>query len=454
MTENKTLAEKLDDNLFSDKNFKRIYLVLGYWLILSPLLETIFYSFGLAIEVLTQVYLVASMFIITKGLELLFNFKKINFKNKKIVYWLVWGMFVWLVFISIINKSINSYFFIACSYCILFALFVNLDKKSYAWLLKVFAIEMIIDTIMGLIDLNDSFIPGFDRWEYAMSMQFSNPNWSGFVMIIAGMALLWLIENSSIIWQKALWLAGFSILVFGLFVGGSYAPEFTLFLGEIAVLIYLWIKNKKCPVWILSAFLITVLSSFAVWFFPVFIKRTTANANFFYESLAVVDGKLKTHFVENISKFFNKIFGWNSIVGVAGSDGWGRNDLLSESFRIIFSDAKSFFIGQGSGFCYGGPRVHNCYVVMWLDIGLPEMLMYVGVLVCFIVRFIKVQKSEKIVFLFITFLVMLFEQLFCCIEVWCFSFYVVLLAVLYKELYSAPLKQNANNVAAENLQEK
>lgn len=435
----KEFAKKLDENLFSVKNFKKIHLFCVFWLILSPMIETLFWTFGIDFNMVTQSLCVAVFFCVVKAMELCFNFRQITFKGN-LTDLLIVCLFAWFLTASFVNAPINFYFFIAISYFLIFALVLNVDKKYYKPIAVVFSIEMILDSILGLIDLHNKFIPGFDVDDFAISMQFDNPNWSGFVMIIAGVLILWFIINSEKIWQKGLWFAGFAILNLALFVGGSYAPEFSLVCCELAILIYYWIKNKKCPIWTLSALLLTIFISFFVWFIPAFREASTANANFFYESLAVIDGKLKTHLVEDISTLFNKLFGWNIIGSVAGSDGWGRNNFKAMAYKAIFKDAKSFLFGYGSGYLHTEIRVHDCHIGLWLIFGTPAFLLYLVIFVSLLVRFIRVKKTDKSIIKFMVFVMILFEMMFCCIEPYCYVFFIILVAFLYKELYSLSLK--------------
>lgn len=440
----KSLADNLDEKLFSEKIFKKFYLILSFWLILSPMVELLFWTFGVKFLILTQSLFISVLFCIAKVMETVFNFRNWHFK-KNVTTLLVFCFFVWFLISSFVVGAINFHFFIAITYFLTFVIFLNVEKKYYKTISFVFAIEMIFDTILGIIDLHNKFIPGFDSEDFAMSLQFGNPNWSGFVMMIAGVAILWFMINSKTKWQKGLWLAGLTVLLLGLFIGGSYVPEFSFILCELAILIYYWIKNKKCPIWILSAFLLTIFISFFVWFIPAFRDVSTAYGNFFYESLAIIDRKLNTNFVRDVSTLVDKIFHTGTISGVRGSDGWDRNDYIAMAFSAIFTNAKTFIFGYGAGYLHSHIRVHNCYVGIWLEFGVVGFILYNLNLVSLLVRFIRVKKSEKTVVLFSCVLMMLFEKLFCCIEPYCYGFFVMLVAVLFRELYSSPLKTDLKN---------
>lgn len=435
----KGILEKLDDNLFSRKIFKKFYLIFAFWLILSPIIETLFGLLGINFDMTAQNFLIMLFSFITKIVELCFNFKSISFK-RNLTDIFVACLFIWFLIVSFVSGLVELWCFITLFFFMAFVTVLNVDKKYYKTIAFVFAIEMIFDSFLSLIDLHNKFIPGFDSEEYSISMQFVNPNWSGFIMIIADILILWFVIKSENNWQKELWFAGFAILTLALFVGGSYSPEFSLICCEIAILIYYWIKNKKCPFWLLSALLLTIFISFFVWFIPAYREVSTANANFFYESLAVIDGKLDTHLVKGVSKFFNKLFGRDIIDVVAGSDGWNREDLITTSFSEITSSAKSFIFGHGVGYLHEKVRVHNCYIGICVVFGTVGLLLYLGILVSLLIRFVRVKKTDKTIIMFMTFVMMLFEKMYCCIEPYCYGFFIILVAFLYKELYSLPLK--------------
>ena len=441
----KQFADALDENLFSDKIFKRIYLFYAFWVVLAPIITLPAFLFKLKIRFWAQHMFIALFFILTKAIEIAFNLKSLKKKKINIVTLLLIVLFLWFVFVSFLNNAINMHFVFGLTLFALLALFCSIDKRYFRVISIIFIAVMVCETCLGLIDLNNCYIPGFDPGAFAMSMHFVNPNWSGFVVSIAEIACLWFIYDSKKNWQKTLFFVGYLIMTVGLFVGGSYAPEASLFLCALALVIYLWIKHKKCPWWILSAFLSTIFISFAVWFIPKVRIVSTASANFFYESLCVIDLNLNTNLVESFSTFFNKLFGWNKMSIVAGADGWTRGDLNAKAWAAILENFKSFMIGYGAQYI-SVIRVHNCYLVLWLEFGLPALLLFVAICVMLLVRFIKVKKTDLIVFLFASFCMMLFEFCFCCIEPYCFQFFVILAAFLYRSLYTAELKHPKDTV--------
>lgn len=432
--DSKELVERLDKNQFYDKVFNIIDLVFAFWLILMPMLDFVFCCFGFdEFDIIFQLEVIPFFYLIFKSISLIINFKKINLKNKTIIDWLVLVLLVWFMVSTFVNNAINTNCLVGLSYFIVFVLVRSIDKKYYKLFANILIIELVFDTILGFIDLNNEFIPSFENGEYVMSFQFMNPNWSAFSVIIAEMLSLWLLLKSDKLWLKILYFIGFLIMTAGLFVGGSYAPEFFLIFAQLALLVFLWIKYKKCPWWILSAFLSTIFISFAVWFVPAWGKASTAAANFFYESLAVIDGKLGTNLVYNVSSFINKIFGGGTIDVVAGSDGWARNDLKAETYKAIFASPKSFFIGYGCRYIYE-IRVHSMSLVIWLEFGFVGFLLYVAIIAMLLVKFIKVKKDDYLVFLLIVFLMLLFEGLFCSIEPFNFVYLIMITIVFHKTL--------------------
>ena len=361
----KKLADTLDDNLFSDKNFKKAYIVYAFWMILSPILTILTSIIGLNLPYYSHMMLASVLFMVTKVMEWVFNFRNLKLKKPDLIQLLLASLCLWFVLVSLIVDSININFIMGLCYFIFFVNFCNVDKKWYKPLAMIFVAELVISSILGLFDLQTEWVPGFDRDTYAMSMQFLNPNWSGFVVIIAAIACLWLLFDAKKVWQKTLYFIGYIIMIIGLFIGGSYAPEVSLFLCELALIIYLWIKYKKCPWWILSALLSTIYISFAVWWVPNFRVVSTAQENFFYESLGVIDNNLNTHLVRDVSDFFDKLFGWSKKDFILGSDGWSRSTLTADAINAIFASPKSFIFGYGSGFIYD-VRVHNVYLVLWM----------------------------------------------------------------------------------------
>ena len=439
----KVLTDSLDEKLFSDKYFKKVYLVLVFWLVLSPIIVVVFGCLGINFGIINQTMVIALLFGLVKFFELVFNWRKISFKEWSVTDYLIVGLLVWFILVSIVSKSFNVNFFYGICYFLCFALILNVDKKYFKLLAIILVFEIAFDSLLALFDLDMTKIPPVNPYGeddlYAMSMQFLNPNWSAVVVIVAILLAIWIIYKCEKLWKKIVTFVAFLVLTFGLFVGGSYAPEFALFMAELALVVYLWVKNKKCSWWVFSCFLISIFISFLVWFFPDLSKHSTACANFFYESLAVIDGKLKTNLVEGISKLFNKLFGWEIIDSVAGSDGWTRGDLTADAFAAIFSSPKSFIFGYGAAYIYT-IRVHNVYIAMWLEFGIVGILLFLSIIVMTIIKFSKAKKNDELIMVFVILCALLLDSFFCCIEPYSFIYLIMIFAAFYKMLKDNDLK--------------
>ena len=408
--DSKKICDTLDENLFSNKIFNKCYFVYALMFVVMPLVETLFHCVGFTLNMFFLMMFISTAFAITKFLELTLNFRKINLKNKTLVDLFVTILLLVFIISSVVNGSINISFVFGICYFLIFVLFFGLDKKHYKLFAIVFVGEMVFDSVLGLVDLKNKFIPGFDPDNYAMSMQFLNPNWSAVVVILASILSLWFIYNSKKHWQKLIFSLGYFVMIVGLFVGGSYAPEAALFLCELALVIYLWVKNKKCPWLVLCVLLGTIFISFFVWMIPIFRTESTAHNNFFYESLAVIDNNLGTSFVKWVSSIFDELFGFGAFDKVLGSDGWTRNELTDEVYAAIFANPKSFIFGYGSGFIYSDIRVHDCFLVVWMEFGIFAIISYLVIIVLLTVRFIKIKKNDFVVFMYALFLMLLHNQ--------------------------------------------
>lgn len=133
----KELEKKLDNNLFTEKHFKKIYLVYAILVVLTPILETAFYCIGIAFNTIFQIMLLSTMFAITKIVELAFNYKKITIKNKTVIDLLVLCLLVWFLIASVVNRAFNTNFFFVICYFLTFALFLSVDSKKYRLLLSI-----------------------------------------------------------------------------------------------------------------------------------------------------------------------------------------------------------------------------------------------------------------------------------------------------------------------------
>ena len=282
---------------------------------------------------------------------------------------------------------------------------------------------------MGMCDLNNSYMPGFIEITFPMSLQFWNPNYSAYITVMAIIMTIFVLSKyKSKLEQIIFWIA-YVVLNVALFVNGCFSAETAMFIGELFLLIYLWITNKKCPYLILVCLGISIASSF------VWIKGySTSNANYMFEMLSFLDGKLGTHLTKSASTFFDKLFGTGIIDGVEGSDGWDRDDFKAKAIAAIFESPNSVLFGHGVLF-NNNIRVHNIFLHIWLEYGLINIGLYVAIWVIWLVRFFKTKTKTYNIYLITLLLVtVLVSRYFGCLEVYSFTYFICFVAVFVSEL--------------------
>lgn len=431
--------EQKNDNLQALKNdkfldsidakssliFDRIYTVLAFWLVLTPFGASLFALFGLKIELLVQGILISILFSLTWFIQFAFNLTKIKFKKPNLfqIVAMISGVFLLL---SLLVSGVGDYSYILkyYSYIMAFLLFVKVDKKYYKLILFTFVIEMAADSIFGLIDARNKWFPGFTNTKYCLSMQFINPNYSAYsiVGVIAISLYMFLVEEK--LWKKIVLGVSFVIMNVFLFINGTFVAETALFLIEIALLIYFWIKDKKCPYWIWAAIGVSLICSCFC------IKGiSTSYAPYLVEGVAIVDDQLGTRFLEFFSNLFSA--GGSSVSTVHGADGRGRGELVAEALELCTGDVKTFFFGMGLGYC-SGVRVHNLFLWLWVDFGILFAISFYALVVSLIIMFAKSKtKTKTTIFLMIT-CMYLFMYNFGVFD-FSFLFFMIFYSIFYNE---------------------
>lgn len=422
---------KKEDNDYLNKVFDVVNICYVMVIILAPLITSAFCLIGLEMDVL-NVYLIACfLYVLTKIVYYSINFRFIKFRKLDLLE--IFGIALLAMFLisSIINigflfnkGSHLATFVIVLNFFFVFLAFYRLDKKYYTLLLYTFVFTITACSIMGMCDLHNKFMPGFVETTFSMSLQFMNSNYSAYITVMAVMLCIYIIHNHKKLWQQIMFWSCLVVLNVALFINGCFSAETAMFVGELFLIIYLWIKNKKCPWQMLICLGVSFCSSF-VWIKGV----STSNANYMFEALGVIDNKLGTHLLYDISSFFDKIFHTGAVGGVAGADGWDRDALTQAAFREITSNAKMFLFGGGAGYNYD-IRVHNVYIQIWLEYGILNLLLYLAILTVLVIRLFKTKFSSHNVFLFAAMLaVVVVCHYFGCLDPYSFTYYVCLLAV-------------------------
>lgn len=428
MDKTKSVNWKPEDNNYLNKVFTILNLVMAYMIILAPIITSVCCLLGMNMDVLNVYIIFYLFFILVRIFYISLNFRFFKFRKSDLLEILGLSLLAMLFISAIISNGLNASFVFAIGYFFVFLTFTRIDKKHYKALLYTFVLTIAVCSIMGICDLHNSYMPGFIKNTYPMSLQFYNSNYSGYITVMAVIMCIYILCNHKKLAEQIIFWTCFVVLNVALFINGCFSAETAMFVGELFLLIYLWIKNKKCPVMILGFLLISIASSF-VWIKGV----STSNANYMYESLAVIDGKLHTHLVKDVSMFFDKLFGTGVIDGVLGSDGWDRTNLKAKAWKEITSSPQSILFGKGAGYNYN-VLVHNVILQAWLEFGIINVLIYCSILVVLFVRIFKSKFTKHNLFLFTLMIsVILVCHYFGPLDPYSFTYYICFLAVFVKD---------------------
>ena len=393
MSSKTKLVWKEEDNAEINKVLKTVNLVLAFCTILTPLIVSFVCLFGVEIDFANVLIIIFVSFIFIKIFSFCFNWRFIRFRKLDILEILSIALFVMFCVAEIINGMREMSFIFTLGYFIIFTIFVKVDKKHYKALLYTFILTLTACSIMGVCDLNNSYMPGFVDITFPMSMQFWNPNYSAYITVMAIIMTMYVLSKyKSKLDQIVFWVA-YVVLNVALFINGCFSAETAMFIAQLFLIIYLWIKNKKCP-YLMFIFLgISIASSF-VWIKGV----STSCANYMFEALAVIDDNLGTNLLKGVSIFFDKLFGTGVLEGVAGSDGWARADNKIMCWRAITESAGSVLFGHGTLY-NNNILVHNVFLEVWLEYGLINLALYCAIVIIVFVRLFKTKFTSYNIYL-------------------------------------------------------
>ena len=425
--------------------FDRIYIVLAFWAILAPIMATVFSAIGLNFDIILQWIVIALLFGLAWFVQFSFNLTKLKFKRLglfEILGLCLIGLFVIVLFVSGVYQFATLLLYM--SYILIFFLVLKIDKKYYKILAYAFIVEMVVDSILGVIDLNNKWIPGFYEDSYAFSMQFKNPNYAAYVVVAAIILCLYYFLNNEKKFDKILTGSSFVLLNIFLFFNGTFVAETTLFMAEVALVVYFWIKNKKFPLWLGIAFLITFICSF----FRI-NKYSSSTTIYIFEVLAMMDSYLGTNFIGFILDNFK---GSEKIIYGLSSTSMAREEVLARAINISLKEPQwnrgglatraidycvggfmPFVFGNGIGFANSVIRPHNLLLWWWVDFGIVFSLLFYALCVVIVIMFVKSKNKDKLIFPFIIFCMYLFMYNFGVTD-YSFVVFVAIFAVLYKAL--------------------
>lgn len=428
---------------FSAKKIKKfnkikdiINLILAMYITLTPIItillnvvskkevyiHKLFQSFGV-------MYLIFLPFIILcicmqKGF-----LQRIVEKLKKLPIILALALYGWIMLSCMVTNSFNVFLFYFIIYICIFISIIMLDDKYENLIINTLICSTAISCLFGIIDPTAKFMPGFDKETYPLSLQFYNPNYAGYLMALVSILNTWIMCNTHDKKQRIVSIIGYILLNFYLFMNGSFAPITFVFFSLILMIVFIWIKEKKCPTKILLSFICMIPMAFIVDAIPNINTYRTCQYNYFLECIAVVDNYLGTNML--------RMFG---ISKIAGADGWGRESLQDAAWAEILGNFKTFLFGNGSGGNFEFIP-HNTLLCLWLNYGIIATILYYLLNIYLIIRFFKLKKNLHLVgymasvvgYILMMFTGDLIEYSFC--------FHMIILAFAYKKVEKAHEEQ-------------
>ena len=306
-------------------------------------------------------------------------------KLKKLPVILALALYGWILLSCMVTLTFNVFFLYFVIYICIFICIITLDEKYEGIIINTLVCTMAASCLLGMLDPKGRFLPGFTDESYPLSLQFYNPNYSGYVMALVSILNTWIMCTTKDIKKLIISILGYILLNIFLFMNGSFAPITFVFATLFLMILYVWIKEKKCPVKLIIAFFAMMPMAFIVDYFPDINKYRTCQYNYFLECIAVVDNNLGTNMLS-----------WFNIESIAGSDGWGRADLQAAAWAEILSNFKTFLFGNGSGGNFEFIP-HNSFLCLWLNYGIVATLLYYAINIYLIVKFFKIKNNIHLV---------------------------------------------------------
>ena len=383
----KTKEPNLIDNIGEKKNPLHIVnFIFSLFVVCLPLVISFFHLLG-AEFINYDILLIIFVLLYICYLAVFFakNFTNINFKKllKNPTHIILLVFVLWIILSSIITQSFGVCTLTYVSFFLIISSVATLPNKYKKILIDSFISVIVICCIMGFIDRNNEFMPGFISYCYPFSLQFHNPNHIGYVVVLAELLTVGLYLVSSNIYKKIFYAVSFIILGFYIFLNGSFGPITAIFLGLVIWFVYLWIQQKRFPFEILFIIMIMCLISVLVDNIPFLRSARFAEYGYFTECVAVFDNVFGTSFAKD----------WLGITSVPGADGWNRKNLWSQSLVYI---GESFLFGKGVGFS-NEFRPHNEFLYWSLDCGIIAGILYLALLVLLIIDYFKKKTKWKLI---------------------------------------------------------
>jgi O-antigen ligase len=389
-------ANEIDKNSgasTTSQNLDKVNFALAVFVVLIPVLISVAGIFGIDATVDIFVALFGVIYLIFLAIKFWLkiaknelskeDFKK--FFSRPIV--ICFCAFALIVLVSTIINGIGVGILFYTGFLSIIICFASLKKEKLKPMFFAWLIILNVCIIMGYVDIDNAFMPGFYPGSYSLSIQFSNPNYSAEIVATSTVLCCFVFTKTDKKWLKSLLFLSFLNFAMFLLLNGSFMSITAVFLVLFISFFVFLKRDKKTSLDMLLFFLIFATLSFVVDAIPfLYENRSTTKANYFIEVIGAFDSLFGTDVMGTLG-----ITNWHGIdiSLIRGFDGWDRRELWQNAIEKI-SQSPIFGFGAGS---YEALRPHNVLLSLAIDFGFFGSLSYVAIVVCLFTQFFKTKRK-------------------------------------------------------------
>lgn len=421
-----------EKNLLKFKKIKDIInLILVMFITLTPIITIFLNLIGIDVKIHILFQAFGWIYLAFLPVVIVYFFMHRNFlellveKLKKLPIILAIALYGLILINCMITDTFNVFLLYFIVYLFIFIGVITLDSKYENLVVNTLIISVTFVSFLGILDPTQKFVPGFDERSYPLSMLYYNPNYSGYLIGMLAILNVWILSSTTQKKQTIVSTIAYIVFNINLFMNGSFAPITFMILAIFLMMLFLWIKEKKCPVKVLTLLLCIVPFIFLVDLIPNIKSYRTCQYNYFLECIAVLDNILGTKML--------RMFGINKIIG---SDGWDRGELQAKAWAEIFGNANTFFFGNGAGGNFEFTP-HNSFICLWLNFGILPTLLYYAINIYLIVRFFQLKKNSHLIGYISAVVGYLLMMMTGDLIEYSFCFHMILLAVAFSKVERA-----------------
>lgn len=392
------------------------YLILTSIIILSPILVSFFVAldFKLNINILSTLYgiIFPVILLIRLFCSFLFNPEPTKKQSKQLFSSIFKNPILFLSLILIISfvlsSIINGFNLMTFSYLSFFFIVICFFKLNSNE--KIFAINLLLLTtavccLRGFIDPHGFETPGFLSGQVALSLQFYNPNHSGYIMATMLMLSIGLFENSKSIIRHFFYSIISLIYIVFLFMNASFAPITFAFICIFLMLIYNWCKTNKFPIKTFLSFITMIIVCLLIEFIPNINSIRTSGYNYFIEVIDIINHYFHTNIpIPKLWGASTEYLSKNSTINAYTFT--ERQKLMNEATEVFANNsarssqnkAVAFLFGFGAG-TYLDYSPHNIFLSLALDYGWLVSISFGLLIVATIIKTFKMKKPTNTFYL-------------------------------------------------------